>query len=210
MKSVILIDDHPILRLGLRTLLEAEEGYWVAAEAESRRNALSILQRVKADLAILDLMLGQDDGLELIKDLKQLYPYMRILVLTMQNPGTYIQRARRAGADGFLTKQEAQEKLSEALKGISKGQGYFPESMENAEQEELEETSIQGLSELSDRELHVFQMVGFGVSNKDMAKNLSLSPKTIETYKENIKRKLKLASVSELRQLSEDWISKQA
>ena len=160
-------------------------------------------------MAVVDLLLGPDDGLELIKELKVLCPAMRILVVSMQPETLYAERVLRAGGDGFLQKIDAADHLLEAVDTVRMGKKYLSRASTLRIGGHLPRNSeklTSGLEKLSDRELHVYFMVGAGNANKAIAEYLSLSPKTIETYKENIKGKLGFANTRELKQAASRWV----
>lgn len=210
MNRIILIDDHPILRLGIRSLLGTEPDLEICAEASSREEAFKSLNGPCPDLAIVDLLLGRDDGMNLIKEFKSLCPDLKILVLTMQDESVYAERVIRAGADGFVPKQEATEHLLEAVRTVLRGDVYLSRSSSaRILGRILRDADPKGESQvkdLSDRELHVFQMIGTGMATKTIASSLGLSPKTIETYRENIKRKLSLPGANALRDSALRWV----
>jgi DNA-binding NarL/FixJ family response regulator len=210
MKHILLIDDHPIVRLGIKSLLESNPSYQVCGEAGSRKEALELLSTGCPDLAIVDLILGHDDGLEFVKEVSLSCPDLKILVMTMQDESVYAERVIRAGADGFITKKDATEHLLDAVETILKGDIYLSRTSSLRvlgrvlrEESPQAQTSV---STLSDRELHVFQMIGTGLKTKEIAKSLSLSPKTIETYRENIKRKLELKNADALKTSAVKWV----
>ena len=210
MYNLMLIDDHPIVRLGIKSLLESHADYQICWEAGSRCEALTILAQESPYLVIVDLVLGRDDGLEFVKELRTIHPCLKILVMTMQDESVYAERVLRAGADGFITKQDATEHLLEAVETILSGDIYLSRvSSARLLGRVLRESSSGGDSKagaLSDRELHVFQMIGTGLATKEIAYSLQLSPKTIETYRENIKRKLNLKNADALRQSALSWV----
>lgn len=211
MKTIILIDDHSIVRLGIKSLLESQDHLSVWGEAGSRKEALECLKDESPDLAIVDLILGKDDGLEFVKELKVSCPDLKILVMTMQDESVYAERVIRAGADGFITKQDAADNLLDAVETVLNGDIYLSRSssarvLGRILRDETSDGSGNAASNLSDRELHVFQMIGTGLPTREIAKSLSLSPKTIETYRENIKRKLGLKNAADLRKSADLWV----
>lgn len=210
MKQIMLIDDHPIVRLGIKSLLESHPSFQVCGEAGSRKEALELLSKGCPDLAIVDLILGQDDGLEFVKEISAQCPELKILVMTMQDESVYAERVIRAGADGFITKQDATEHLLEAVETILQGEIYLSRAsslrvLGRVLRDESPQTQT-SVNTLSDRELHVFQMIGTGLKTKEIADSLTLSPKTIETYRENIKRKLELKNADALKQSAVRWV----
>jgi len=211
MKRIILIDDHPIVRLGIRTLLETREDFKVCAEASSRKEALEVLLQDCPDLAVVDLVLGLDDGLEFIKELKVQCPDLKLLVMTMQDESVYAERVIRAGADGFITKQDATNHMLEAVETVLKGHVYLTRAstarvLGRLLKNEVPHGNESTVNRLSDRELHVFQMIGAGLRTQEIAEALGLSGKTIETYRENIKKKLDLPNAAALKNAALQWV----
>lgn len=214
MVYMMIIDDHAIVRMGMKSLLETKKGWRVVCEAASREEALDELKKKPArgrdcpHLAILDLVLGPDDGLELIKELTQRCPEMDVLVVSVLNEAIYAERVLQAGAKGFLAKKDAVTHLLEAVNVIHRGGTYLSHACATRLSECVtrdDKIRESGLAILSDRELHVFHMVGSGLTNKEIAESLGLSRKTIETYKENIKRKLGFDSTTVLKKAATLW-----
>jgi DNA-binding NarL/FixJ family response regulator len=211
MNRIMLIDDHPIVRLGIRTLLETRNEWQVCAEASSRQEAVELLQHESPEVAIVDLVLGMDDGLEFVKELRSQSKDLRILVMTMQDESVYAERVIRAGADGFIAKQHATDHLLEAVETVLGEEIYLSRSssfrvLGRLLRDHADTEGDSPVSILSDRELHVFQMTGMGKANREISDNLGLSTKTIETYKENIKRKLSLPNADALKRAAIQWV----
>ena len=211
MNRIILIDDHPIVRLGIRSLLESHSELEVCAEAGTRLEALTLLEEHQPSLAIVDLILGKEDGLEFVKELKTTQPNIRILVMTMQDETVYAERVIRAGANGFITKKDATEHLLEAVETILRGHVFLTRAstarvLGRLLKNEVPSGAESNVNRLSDRELHVFQMIGTGLQTKEIADSLGLSGKTIETYRENIKKKLDLPNADALKQAARTWV----
>ena len=207
---IILIDDHCIVRMGIRSLLETQADLKVIAEARGRREALEALEADCPDLAIVDLILGADDGISFIKECRVRFKKMKILVMTVHDENVYAERAIRAGADGFIAKENCTDYLLGAIRTVMKGEVYLSRSSSARILGRILKDSrpVQGspVETLSDRELYVFQMIGAGMSTKEIAANLSLSGKTIETYREKIKSKLSLANARMLRERAAQWV----
>ena len=211
MKRILLIDDHPIVRLGIRALLETREDLTVCAEASSRQEAIDLLERDCPDLAVVDLVLGVDDGLEFIKELRVMCPDLKLLVVTMQDESVYAERVIRAGANGFIAKKDATEHLLDAVETILKGHVFLTRAstarvLGRLLKHEVPDDGESRVNKLSDRELHVFQMIGTGLRTQEIADALGLSGKTIETYREHIKRKLDLANADALKRSAARWV----
>ncbi len=211
--TVIIIDDHPLFSRGLSQLIETQKDYKVIGMAKDRNEALSLLDSTNPDLAIVDLNLGQEDGLELIKDIVVIHPKTKILVLSMHDERFYAERAIKAGAKGYIMKAEAESQVINAIKTVTAGNVYLsPE-----EQKRIKEVAagtnentdkFDTLTTLSDRQLQIFTLIGKGLGTVEIASKLNLSIKTIDTHKENIKAKLHCASSAELRQMAIEWTNK--
>jgi DNA-binding NarL/FixJ family response regulator len=205
-RSILLIDDHPIVRQGLAQLINQEPDLHVASEAASAREALEVLEKEVPDIAIVDISLDDRSGIELIKDLRARDPNLPVLVLSMHDEALYAERALRAGAKGYIMKQEATEKVMTAIRKALEGQIYVSERMAARLLDQFvsakpgEEESP--LGRLSDRELEIFSMIGRGLGTREIANKLFLSFKTVEAHREHIKEKLKLRSGTELMRMA--------
>lgn len=213
--SVIIIDDHPLFSRGLAQLIETQKTFKVAGLAKNRNEALSLLDSVEADLAIVDLNLGQEDGLELIKDICVLKPQTKVLVLSMHDERFYAERAIKAGAKGYIMKEEAETQVINAIQTVINGEIYLSENekeriknLDHSDKTKDFSSGFDTISTLSDRQLQIFTLIGKGLGTVEIASKLNLSIKTIDTHKENIKAKLHCASSAELRQLAIEWTNK--
>lgn len=200
--KVFIVDDHPLFRRGLAEVINQEEDLEVCGEAEDAAEALEAIERVKPDLLIVDLSLKGRSGLDVIKAIRARTHKRPILVLSMHDESLYASRALRAGARGYLMKSEATEKVGEAVRRVLHGDIVLSEAM-TARMLESVSTGSQTkpdtpLSRLSDRELEVFQLIGQGLSTREIAQRLYLSVKTIETYRAHVMEKLSLHSAAEL------------
>ena len=201
-KSVFVVDDHPLLRQGLALMIDREPDLMVCGEAEEAQAALKEVAARKPDILIVDISLKGPDGIDLLKNLRALYPDLPVLILSMHDESIYAERALRARANGYIMKQEATEKVLVAIRRILAGDIYLSEKMAN----KLLHQYVSGparneqsrLSALSDRELEVFRQIGEGRSTREIAENLHLSIKTVETYQAHIKEKLSLRTGREL------------
>jgi DNA-binding NarL/FixJ family response regulator len=201
-KTVFIVDDHPLLRQGLALLVNRERDLVVCGEAEEAQTAMKEITAKKPDILIADISLNGPDGLDLLKNLRMLYPSLPVLILSMHDESIYAERALRARANGYIMKQEATEKVLVAVRRILSGDIYLSDRMAN----KLLHQYISGasadlnsrLSALSDRELEVFRLIGEGRSTRQIAEKLHLSIKTVETYQAHIKDKLSLHSGREL------------
>jgi DNA-binding NarL/FixJ family response regulator len=208
---VLVVDDHPIVRQGLVQLLNCESDFMVCAEAGDARKAMAAIAEAKPDLGIVDISLQGTNGIELIKNIVAQWPDFPILVLSMHDESLYAERALRAGAKGYLMKQEAPEKLMEALRRILNGQIYVSEKLSNKMMHNAiggknrEDTSP--VANLSDRELEVLQLIGQGHGTRQIAEDLCLSVKTIESHRAHIKEKLTLKTAPEMVRFAVQWVS---
>ena len=208
--SVLIIDDHPLFSRGLAQLIETQKTYKIVGTAKDRAEALTMLDKTKPDLAIVDLNLGQEDGLELIKDFLALRPQIKVLVLSMHDERFYAERALKAGAKGYIMKEEAETNVISAIKTVINGEIYLSESEKARIGDSLsnQKGPFDTINSLSDRQLQIFTLIGKGLGTVDIASKLNLSIKTIDTHKENIKAKLHCASSAELRQMAIEWTNK--
>lgn len=209
--SVLIIDDHPLFSRGLSQLIETQPDYKVVGMAKNRDEALQLFEKLEPDLAIVDLNLGQEDGLELIKEILSKNAETKILVLSMHDERFYAERALKAGAKGYIMKQEAETSVSTAIETVMNGQIYLSENEKarleehSKEKEQKKSEPFDLISSLSDRQLQIFSMIGKGLGTVEIAAKLNLSIKTIDTHKENIKIKLHCSSSAELRQMAIEW-----
>lgn len=208
---IFLVDDHPIVIEGLTQLIQQQPDLTVCGGAPDSQSAMTAVAAVKPDLAIIDISLKRGSGLDLIKSLQQRFPKLLILVLSMHDESLYAERALRAGARGYMTKQEAPEKLISAIRRILAGEVYLDERTTSKFVSQWlhtpprKEPSL--ISSLSDRELEVFQLIGEGHGTREIAEMLHLSVKTIEAYREHIKDKLNLQNATELVQHAIQWVT---
>jgi DNA-binding NarL/FixJ family response regulator len=208
-RKVFLVDDHPLVREHLRALLQREQDLEVCGEAGDAPTALSLITREEPDLVILDISLKHSHGLELLKDLQNLLPRLPVLVLSMHDETLYAERALRAGAKGYITKEEATVSVLSAVRKVLAGQVYLSERMAGRMMQKMVKGSPEQagspLEALADRELEVFQLVGRGMGTRQIAEELHLGIKTVESYKARIKEKLRLADGNDLLQHAIQW-----
>ena len=213
--TLILVDDHPIFTKGLAQLLEAQPCYEILGTAATREEALDLVGKKCPDLAILDLNLGEQDGLELIKDLKHIHKDIKILVLSMHDERYYAERALKNGARGYVMKEEAIANVLEAIKTVLSGKIWLSESerdrlfeyLSSGETLQKNNDKFATINVLSNRQLQIFKMTGKGFGTSEIAAKLNLSPKTVDTHKEHIKLKLHCNTSQELRQLAIEWVN---
>lgn len=210
---ILIVDDHPVVRLGLSQLLASEPDLEIAAEAESAAGALDAVERERPDLVIVDISLGDGSGLELIKRLKGRDPDLKMLVSSVHDESLFAQRALKAGAMGYIGKDEAPERIVEAVRRILGGGIFLSRKMTDrmlqaaaAGRDPAAETAVDALS---DRELEVFELIGRALTTREIAERLHLSVKTVETYRENVKAKLQLANNNELIRRAVEWTLRQ-
>lgn len=208
--KVLIVDDHPIVRQGLIQLIHQEKDLTVCGEAESARQALGVVEKTAPDVAIVDISLGGTSGIELVKNLKVRYPRLLILVHSMHDEALYAERLLRAGASGYIMKQEATERVLNAIRKVLGGEIYLSERMGAKMMQQLVggKTASTGspIERLSDRELEVFGLIGQGHGTRQIAEKMHLSVKTIESHRAHIKEKLNLKSANELVLHAIQWV----
>lgn len=208
-KTVFVVDDHPIVRQGLALLINRETDLAVCGEAEEMHSALRAIQAVRPDILIVDISLNGPDGLELLKNIRITAPRLPVLILSMHDESIYAERALRAGANGYIMKQEATEKVLVALRRILSGEIYVSDRIANSMLRHYvrgaSTSEHSSISELTDRELEVFRLIGEGQGTRQIAETLHLSVKTVESYQAHIKEKLSLRSARELVQHAVQW-----
>ena len=205
---VLLVDDHPMVRERLAAAIHEQPDLKVCGEAEDRFSALDLIESTKPHLAIVDLTLKQSHGLELIKDIRSRHPALAILVVSMHDELLHAERVIRAGALGYITKQEATDKIMIAIRTVLSGEVYMSEKMATriATGAVGSRRGATTLARLSDRELRVFEMLGQGHNTRQIADDLHLDMRTIETYRARIKEKLDLKDANELLQYAIRWM----
>ena len=208
MTRILVVDDHPIVRLGIRQMISAEPDLEICAEAESAAAALDWAKRQTPDLALVDLSLAQGTGLDLLRSLRELAPGVLILVLSMHDETLFAERVLRAGARGYIMKREAITGLIVAIRQVLSGRVYLSENMAQSVLERLAHdspASEKPVANLTDRELEVLDLIGRGLSTASIAEQLRVSVKTIETYRSNIKTKLNLKDAADLIRFAATW-----
>lgn len=212
---ILIVDDHPMMRDGLTAQISTQPDLEVCGEAEDVADALLLVRSTSPDLAIIDVSLKKGHGLELIKQIKARFPAVKMLVLSAYHESLFGERALRAGANGYLNKQETRQKLFQAIRAILAGELYIsPELTQRLVGRAVGHKSggavNAGLADpvevLSDRELEVFQLIGQGITTSAIAKRLHLSPHTVDTHREKIKAKLNLKNSAELQREATQWV----
>ncbi len=208
-RSVLIVDDHPIVRQGLRRLIESEPDLEVCGETDTAREAKSLIRALAPDAVIIDISLRQGDGLELLADTRAKYRSLPMLVLSMHDEVIYAERVIASGASGYIMKQAASEQFLVALRQVLGGGVYLSDAVRANRAEKLASghpgQSARPVDSLTNRELQVLHMVGKGLSTRQTAEALSLSIKTIESHRQRIKRKLNLRTSSQLMQYAVNW-----
>jgi DNA-binding NarL/FixJ family response regulator len=206
---ILIVDDHPLLRLSLREVIKREADLVVCGEAEDRQQALELVASTKPHLAIVDLTLKSSNGLDLIKDLRDRHPKVQILVLSMHDETLHAERAIRAGARGYITKQEATKKIMVAIRQVLNGEIYWSERAAARVASKIARANRPATSSsvdlLADRELQVFELIGAGQSTRQIAAALHVDVSTVETYRARIKVKLNLDDSLALLQFAIRW-----
>jgi DNA-binding NarL/FixJ family response regulator len=209
-RTILIVDDHPLLRHGLAALIKSEPDLDVCGEAATSAAALEAIRQQSPDLVIVDLALDGADGLDLIKTMKARHPEIPALVLSMHDEALYAERALRAGARGYVNKQQLEDMLLVAIRRVLNGETYLSEKTKARFAERflggatLDKDSP--LAVLTDHELNVFRLIGQGLCTREIAQQLHLSVKTIESYREHIKQKLTLESGAELVRRATLWV----
>ena len=208
---IVVVDDHPTMREGLARVIDETGDLTVCAQAGSIQRALELIETTQPDLAIVDITLGGQNGIELIKDLKVRYPKLPVLVHSMHDEQVYAQRSLRAGARGYLMKHEPPATLLQAIRQVLAGEIYLSETMNRLMLHSLAGTTqgVPLVERLSDRELEVFEHLGRGRKTKEIADDLHLSVKTVQTYCEHLKVKLQLRDATSLVRFAVQWAEAQ-
>lgn len=206
---VLLVDDHPIVRQGLALLIDREEDLSVCGEAEGAHTAFHAIESLHPDIVVLDISLNGPDGLDVLKEIRMKSADLPVLILSMHDESIYAERAMRAGANGYIMKQEATEKVLVAIRRILQGDVYLSDRRTSTMLQQFVRGTAPAKSSpllnLTDRELEVFRLIGEGHGTRRIADELHLSVKTIESYQAHIKDKLALRNARELVQHAIEW-----
>lgn len=207
---ILLIDDHPIMRHGLAQLIRMEPGLDVCGEAGSAGEGLQTVGKLKPDIAIVDITLPDKSGLELIKDLHVMHPETQTIVLSMHDESLYAERALRAGARGYITKETAAENLVQAIQRVRGGGIYVSETVASRMLEQVSgqrgKQGAAGVEQLTDRELEVLEMIGKGTPTKIIAEKLCISARTVEAHRAHIKDKMGITDGPALVRYAVQWV----
>ncbi len=210
---ILLVDDHPIVRKGLSQLINNEPDLCICAEAEGGPEAITALEAGKCEMGLIDLSIKGGNGIDLVKSIVAMWPKFPTLVLSMHDEAIYAERALRAGARGYVMKQEATEKMMDAIRAVMRGEIYLSSKMNThilsrvVEGASGEKMSV--IDRLSDRELEVLTLIGHGLGTRLIAEYLHLSVKTVESHRAHLKEKLNIATAPELVRFGVEWVRSQ-
>jgi len=206
---ILIVDDHPLVREGLATRISLQPGLEVCGEAATEDEAIALVGHTGPDLVLVDIALKSGHGIELVKHIKLRHPTVKTLVVSGFQESLYAERALRAGALGYLNKQESNEKVIDAIRTVLRGERFVgPDVSRRLINQALggADATTPPLERLTDRELEIFRMIGEGLTSGTIAERLFLSPHTIDTHRENIKRKLGLKTAGELSRAAVQWL----
>jgi len=211
---VLVVEDHPITRQGLKALINQQLNLTVCGEADCAADTFSLVETLRPDLATVDVSLKGSSGLELVKALRERFPNLPILMVSMHDEALFAERALRAGALGYVMKQEAADKIATAIQHVLRGELYLSVKMKERVLHRFVSKKNDGLvfamDTLSSREMEVFQLIGNGFSTRQIAEKLNLSSKTIDSYREHLKLKLGLETGAELMRHAIQWVRSEA
>ena len=213
MTNILIVDDHPIFRMGMEELLNQEDNFSVCAVAKDIAGARKALKETKPDLAIIDISLSEENGLDLVKEIAAEGSGLPVLVLSLHDESVWAERAIRAGARGYVMKKEASESVISAIKSILRGKIHVSQNMMahllNKFQGNPGRQGMPTVDVLTDRELEVFRLIGSGLATREIATRMKLGIKTIGTYRDRIKQKLGIKTAAELTRRAVIWIEKE-
>lgn len=207
---ILIVDDHPLVREGLIGLISTQPDFEVCGEANGIAEAQELVEAMLPDVVIIDLTLKDGNGIELIKALKEQNGDIKMLVISMHDESLFAERALRAGAVGYVSKREAIRTVVQAVRTVLAGRLYLSPNMT----ERMVHLAVGArgdgagspLDRLTDREIEIFEMIGRGLTSREIAQQLNLSPKTVETHREHVKEKLELKNAAELTKHAVQWV----
>jgi DNA-binding NarL/FixJ family response regulator len=209
-KKVVIVDDHPLFRERLAQLINHEPDMEVTGEADTAKDAIQLIRNTSPDLAIVDITLKESSGLELVKSIKALSIGVPVLVLSMHDESLYAERALRAGATGYITKQQAADEVLSAIRRVLAGEVYLSEKMTSGFLKSLTSAGVRSVSRavdrLTDRELEVLDLIGRGQTTRQVADKLQLGVATVDTYRARIKEKMNFRNAAELLHFAIRWV----
>ena len=207
---ILIVDDHPLIREGLAARIAPQTDLEICGEAASVDEALAQLKATRPEICIIDIQLYESHGIDLIKEIHSQYPEMKMLVVSAYDESLYAERSLRAGAHGYISKRELQENIFEALRKVRQGERYLSPQMTQQLVGRLigskDSIDASPVERLNDRELEIFELIGHGNTTGAIARQLHLSPHTIDTHREKIKHKLKLNNAAELQREATQWM----
>ncbi len=205
---IFIVDDHPLVREWLTNLINQQGDLEICGEAGDAPSALGGIEKLRPDVAIVDITLTSGSGLELVKDIKQVSPDVACIVLSMHDEVLYAERALRAGAQGYVTKRDTTKKIIAAIRAVLSGELFISEDMKVLLTRKFIARGSErcGIEGLSDRELEVFEMLGSGIETRGIAESLNISMKTVQVYCPRIKEKFHIESATELRREAVRWL----
>jgi DNA-binding NarL/FixJ family response regulator len=208
--TFLVVDDHPVFRQGLVALIRSDDRYRVCAEAGSAEEAMATLENAVPDIALIDISLTGQNGLDLVHRFRAAAPRVLILIISMHDEAVYAARALKAGARGYVMKQEAASVMLQAITTVLSGRIYVSSTMRDRLLETMfgdaAETDAPTVERLSDRELEVLDMIGQGYGAAEIARILNLSVKTVNAYRDHIKEKLRIDGAGDLRRFAVKWV----
>ena len=209
-KRILLVDDHPVLRKGLVRLIDSKDEFVVCGEASTAPDAMALIRNLKPDLVIVDIGLPGTSGIELTKTIRAESPNLPVLILSMHEEALYATRALRAGAMGYIVKQDAIDNIAAALNEALSGRRYLSPVIATQLQHSGPGTqpapTDDPVSLLTDREFEIFELIGKGHEVREISEALGVSPKTVETHRTNIKEKLKLKNARQVARRAVQWL----
>jgi DNA-binding NarL/FixJ family response regulator len=213
-KKILLVDDHPVLRKGLVRLIDAKDEFVVCGEASNAAEGMTLIRDLSPDLVIVDIGLPGTSGIELTKTIRAEFPKLPVLILSMHEEALYATRALRAGAMGYIVKQDAIDNIAAALREAFSGRRYLSpvisaQMQSNGPGGEGQPTN-DPMALLTDREFEIFELIGKGHEVREISAALGVSPKTVETHRTNIKEKLKLKNARQVTRMAVQWLGQQA
>ena len=213
-KRILVVDDHPVLRKGLVRLIDSKDEFVVCGEASTAADAMALIRELEPHLAIVDIGLPGASGIELTKTIRAEFQKLPVLILSMHEEAFYATRALRAGAMGYIVKQDAIDNIAEALREALNGRCYLSpviaaQLQHNGPDKQIHPTD-DPVSLLTDREFEIFELIGKGHEIREISHALGVSPKTVETHRTNIKEKLKLKNARQVTHLAVQWLGQRA
>jgi len=212
-KRIVVIDDHPLFRQGLEQLINSsDDDFNVCGEASDAATGMEIIRRLRPDLAIVDLSLPGANGIELIKNIRAEFKQLPVLILSMHDESLYAVRGLRAGAQGYVMKEEALENVIVAIREVLAGRPYLSRDMSAKLITNFAGGNVQAspTDKLSDRELEILELIGKGRDVREIARALHISGKTVETHRAHIKEKLNLKNARQVARFAVEWLAEQA